>query len=64
MRTVRNNNVLDWQCEQYDYRCSKISWLSEFSGKNDTSKDNVQGIYIQAVSEMIAHGTPKDMYNV
>ena len=60
MRTVRNNNVLDWQCAQYHCRCSKMSWFSEFSGRNHTSKDKVQGINIKAVSEIISYGTPKN----
>ena len=32
--------------------------------RKDTSKDNAQGINIKVVSELIAHVTPKDMYNV
>ena len=64
MCKVQNNNVLDWQCAQYDCRCSKLIWLNEFSGKEYTSKDNVQGINIKAVGDIIAHGAPKDIYNV
>ena len=35
LRTVRNNNVLDWQCVQYDCRCSKMSYLGEFFEKKE-----------------------------
>ena len=30
---IRNNNVLDWECAEYDCRCSRMSWLSEFFRK-------------------------------
>ena len=36
-----------------------MSWLSEFSGKEPHSNDNFQVININAVSEIIAHGTQK-----
>ena len=43
-----------------------VKWAGRvnFLEKNHTSKDEVQGINIKAVSEIIAQGTPKDMYNV
>ena len=55
-----------WIGSVYSTIADAVKWAgwANFLEKNHTSKDNVQNTNIKTVSEIIAHGTPKDMYDV